>query len=395
MERIVSWGFNAVRLGYIWEGIEPERGEFDQEYLERQREIVRQFADNGVYVLIDMHQDLYAAEFGGDGAPAWAIYDGGYDYELRDPWYRSYFFEPAVQTAFDNFWTNKDGIQDEFVEAWEKVAESLSNEPNVLGYELFNEPTPGWRTVGRFGSKFLPDFYNRIIRRIRQIDGETPIWVEPPIYSVVGLPTRLGGVDDPAGKLVLSFHNYANLINGEGAADTPLSRLGLAISNFNVTRLANRKQRRLGVPASLTEYGDNDGVDGVDALTDAADNNYMGWFYWPYKESADGWNHPAEDVGGVGLVENDGSDGDALETLVRPYPRRVAGIPERLRYRNKNGFVLRYTPSSSESDGRTVVYVPEKYKITVSGGEISCRKDSHVHVSESGTGSVKIVTGKT
>ena len=53
-------GFNLIRLGIFWDGVEPEPGVFDDAYLGRVKEIVKQAEECGVYVFLDMHQDLYS-----------------------------------------------------------------------------------------------------------------------------------------------------------------------------------------------------------------------------------------------------------------------------------------------------------------------------------------------
>src|SRR4030042_3272258 len=52
------WGFNCIRLGVIWDGLEPEPGKFDDEYLAGVDKRVEWARENGIYVFLDMHQDL-------------------------------------------------------------------------------------------------------------------------------------------------------------------------------------------------------------------------------------------------------------------------------------------------------------------------------------------------
>jgi len=52
-------GFNTIRLIMMWEAIEPHaRGEYDEEYLDYIERIVEIAEDYGIYVLMDMHQDM-------------------------------------------------------------------------------------------------------------------------------------------------------------------------------------------------------------------------------------------------------------------------------------------------------------------------------------------------
>lgn len=145
--KLYSWGFNVVRLGVIWDGVEPNPGQYDLQYLRRLRQVIQWAREAGLYVFLDMHQDLFSASFG-DGAPAWATLTDGLAYEPYPLWSDAYLHNEAVQRAFDHFWNNSKatdgiGLQDHYAAAWRKVAEELGSEPNVIGYDLMNEPFMG------------------------------------------------------------------------------------------------------------------------------------------------------------------------------------------------------------------------------------------------------------
>ncbi len=54
-------GFNAVRFILNWEGIEPHaKGEYDTEYLDFIDGMVEAAGRQGIYVLMDMHQDMFS-----------------------------------------------------------------------------------------------------------------------------------------------------------------------------------------------------------------------------------------------------------------------------------------------------------------------------------------------
>lgn len=144
---IRGWGMNCIRLGILWDGLEPQPGKINEEYLDRVARIVGWAKAEGLYVLLDMHQDLYSVKFS-DGAPAWATLDEGKPYTPTAVWSDAYFTSEAVQTALDNFWTNSPGpdgvgLQDHYARAWRRVAERFRDEPAVLGFDLMNEPYPG------------------------------------------------------------------------------------------------------------------------------------------------------------------------------------------------------------------------------------------------------------
>jgi endoglycosylceramidase len=157
-----KWGLNCVRLGVIWAGVEPEPGKYNEIYLDKLEKQVNWAAQNGIYVLLDMHQDLFGAstEDGkdsmGDGAPQWATLTENLPHVRGVIWSDAYLISPAVQKAFDNFWANSPasdniGIQDHYASMWKHVAERFAGNKAVIGYDIMNEPFNGTS-----GSKFMP-----------------------------------------------------------------------------------------------------------------------------------------------------------------------------------------------------------------------------------------------
>ncbi|KAF9403209.1 hypothetical protein BGZ94_004678, partial [Podila epigama] len=53
---------NSVRLGVHWAGVEPVRGQYNTTYLDIMYNIIKKFEDNGIYTLVDQHQDVWAAQ---------------------------------------------------------------------------------------------------------------------------------------------------------------------------------------------------------------------------------------------------------------------------------------------------------------------------------------------
>lgn len=146
--RLRDWGMNVIRLGIIWDGVEPEPGVYDDEYLAEMDKRVEWAANHGLYVFFDMHQDLYSVLYS-DGAPEWATLTDGLPHVHEGKvWSDAYLTSPAIQRAFENFWANKPasdgvGIQDHYAAAWRHVAERYADNPTVIGYDLMNEPFPG------------------------------------------------------------------------------------------------------------------------------------------------------------------------------------------------------------------------------------------------------------
>jgi endoglycosylceramidase len=183
-EQLSIYGFNCIRLGIIWDGMEPEPGKYDEKYLDKIEERVNWAAQNGIYVLLDMHQDLYGVSFS-DGAPQWATLTDNQPHITGNIWSDSYFISPAVQKAFDNFWSNKlvsDGIglQDHYAKMWNHIAGRFANNKAVIGYDIMNEPFNGSQ-----GTYILPQILTEYARLHAEETGKvlsqnevTAIWAD-------------------------------------------------------------------------------------------------------------------------------------------------------------------------------------------------------------------------
>jgi len=173
IEQFKQWGFNCIRLGIIWDGLEPEPGQYNEEYLKEIDKRIQWAADNDIYVYLDMHQDLYGAKYS-DGAPDWATIDEGQPHYRGAVWSDSYLISPAVQTAFDNFWKNTPasdgiGIQDHYAELWKHIAKRYANNTSVIGYDIINEPF-----MGSSAQQVLPMMLGAYAQVYAEETGEMP-----------------------------------------------------------------------------------------------------------------------------------------------------------------------------------------------------------------------------
>src|SRR5439155_23530581 len=83
-------GFDVVKLGLSWSLLEPTPGRYDVRYLDRIAQVVGWARANGIYVILDMHQNSWSRLIPDDpgsvpswaqppslsdhtGAPAWAV----------------------------------------------------------------------------------------------------------------------------------------------------------------------------------------------------------------------------------------------------------------------------------------------------------------------------------
>jgi endoglycosylceramidase len=379
-------GFNAVRVGVIWSDLEPEPGVFNATYLSEIESTVQTLGSHGIYSIIDFHQDAYSTAFGGEGAPDWAVQtDGMANPSLPFPY--NEFFNPAEQQAWESFWSNSDasngiGLEDNYSQMLEYVANAFNGDPNVAGFELMNEPSPGISSFlpTLFGSPFfdsqqLTPFYDQGADAIRAVDPTTPIFFEPNVLSNAGVPTDLGHVD--ATNTVLSFHDYCEF---------DLGPLGCIPSVSGIVGNAEAYAEAQGIPAFMTEFGATSDQAQILAPMQGADQNLIGWTEWAYSGQGD-ITTSASPPSSESLVYNPADpliganiNTANLDTLAEPYPQAVSGTPES--YSFDNG-TFQFSYSTDEADGlgnfpagsQTTISVPtvefpDGYQVSVTGGEV-------------------------
>ena len=138
-----SYGFNIIRLGISWDMIEPMESEYSMDFIEAFQEYIALCGENDIYVMLDMHQDLFSHFLCdvGDGAPQWAL---SKDLPLHQKpyaiWAEGYFYMDNVQKAFHDFWQNENAIQEKYIEMWCFYAKQFADFPNVIAYDYMNEP---------------------------------------------------------------------------------------------------------------------------------------------------------------------------------------------------------------------------------------------------------------
>ncbi len=140
IDSLKSIGANIVRLGITWSKIESTEGKFNDEIIYAYKEFIKKCGENGIYILLDMHQDLFSEYFYGNGAPKWAVDKSIKSEKPFAIWAEGYFYMDGVQKAFSDFWNNKNGLLDKFINAWRYLAERLNDCVNIIGLDYLNEP---------------------------------------------------------------------------------------------------------------------------------------------------------------------------------------------------------------------------------------------------------------
>ena len=381
---LAAHGFNLVRLGMNWSGIEPQPGVFDSGYLESILGTMRSLQAHGIYTLLDWHQDDWGLAANGiDGAPAWAtLTDGlpnpslGYGFGMLG--------DPAQQRAFENFWANKAGpggigITDRFATMLAAYGQAFRAEPYLLGYDTFNEPNAGtqWPSCASpagcpvFDSQ-LSGWFRRVLPSLRAADPQHLIWIEPNVFFDFAANTNLqdpNGSDPDTG---FDFHTYCL---GDGAANAapPIPGNGPGCAEEETMNLDNATayQKRSGVALINSEWGATNDPQVVDRQTAEFDQYMLGDVFWDY-------NNLIPDVKGPpgGTNENP----TLLTALDRPFAPVIAGTPHAWDWKSGNDtFTLHYSttlPGGRPGSGLDselyvpALHYPTGYSASVSGAQI-------------------------
>jgi endoglycosylceramidase len=323
-QTLAGLGFNMVRLGIIWQGLEPGpravgpndprycsphrpgtrfpalgradpyRAATVRAYLARTDRIVSLLAGAGIRVVIDMHQDVWGSAFSyatgatpwnGEGAPPWATCSGRGPARLPTSWGDGYQV-PAVQRALHHFWANdvRADLQGQFARVWQAVARHFRGDPDVLGYEVVNEPNDFLsRTFNRelqcdYGGPVheprscaisraaaLPD---GLIGAIQAADPTHVVLFEPSGATDFGAAETIG-INEP-----LRFQNVALAFHVYGAAATQLRE--------TTSERARTRTDQPGGPAwIMDEFGaSNLAARATAATVSLAGGTNLSWTYW-------------------------------------------------------------------------------------------------------------------
>ena len=390
MEQLAAWGFNVVRLGVLWPGVEPEPGVYDEAYLATMRAIVEDLAAHGIYTIVDFHQDAFSQMYCGEGVPDWAarllepvttscdetwlaefgrligqcLPMASYNF-TRDPTtgfpatseclehdFTLYSRAPEVTSSWGRLFANVGGVRDSLVAYWKKVAEAFAGVESVLGYDLVNEPLNGdffadgtLLEPGAADRRLLQPLYAQLEEEIRSADAAAILFFEPapfPDTYPSDIPI-LGGVHEAGfteapNNSALSYHIYScgfAATDCDRAGDTP----AVACETCDVFAAAAGRTRAadaaaLGGAAFLTEFGACSGSEAclaeISRVADVADAHFQSWAYWQFKYFSDitTVSGPAES-----FYDADGSlQAPKVAALRRTYAAAVAGAPASMRY---------------------------------------------------------------
>jgi len=339
---MASMGYNTIRLGVLWAGLEPTRGEYNMTYMAQVEEIVRIAGERGILSVLDMHQDVFNRKYCGNGVPDWAAhpkkenfpYPLEVEYEVDENNYPSrddcgkiqwpnYHFSHSLSESVGRLYDNYEGLLDQFALFWGEVARTFAGNEHVLGYEIMNEPwcgdvyeDPTLLVPGVADRRYLQPMYDLVNTEIRKHDQEHLVLFESVTWEIVGIGEQFGfthspGGEDWANKSVLSFHNSVQ---------------DQVTSHADYYDLRWGEIKRLGIAGFVTETGD--------CCLDLADEISkwgFSWHHWAYKLYGD-WTWDSHGLWNLG--DDDNYDCPTVESCLnwerakyfaRVYPEALNG----------------------------------------------------------------------
>jgi len=255
-----------------------------------------------------------------------------------------------------------------------------------------------------FGRDYLQPFARRFTAAIRAVDPRALIFLEPE-PGHLGPPWSAEDTGDVAfaphwydGHVLMS-KQFSPLLAANAHTRKPVFLRGPIRRSF-AQQLANIRQggQRAGMPVLLAEFGIpfdlNHGrafstgdfsaqIKALDRSFRAVEDNLLSCTLWNYTADntnarGDGWN--GEDFSIFSRDQRDepgdiNSGGRALDAVVRPYPRAIAGVPLRLSFDVKRRvfeFEFRHDPALTAP---TEIFVPrlqygQGFRVEVSDGSV-------------------------
>ena len=382
-------GFNAIRLGVIYKGVEPRPPSagipsYNDAYLAQLVKTQKTLASRGLFSQIDFHQDLFHERFQGEGWPDWQVRDDGLP-NPRNGFPNNYLTNPALNRAFDHFWANDRvggvKLQDEYAAAWRYVARKFRDSKWVMGYDVMNEPWPGsgWQTCAQpagcpqFDQGPLATMTRKSTNAIRSVDRSHTVWHEPNVIFNFGAQTNLPEIGSNSG---FSFHVYCLT---PGAEECPTTE---ALVFDNADDHAAQTNRAL----LLSEFGATDDLTEIKRIANLADDHMVSWLEWHYCGCDDPTTTGPGDVQALVRDPSKPPRGHnvkyrKLRILDRAYPQAVAGTPQQFRFHPSTGvFNLRYSTTAPAGyrlarSVRTVVFLPrihypDGYRVRLTGARV-------------------------
>ena len=426
--RISSLGFNVVRVGIIWAGIEPGHGGPNQPsvcnpgpyvdpgmwnqkvaeaYIAQVQKVVNELGQRHIYALLDMHQDIWSSVFSGEGAPAWATCTSGNPITISPGRWSNNYSNPAVVASFNNFFDNsvQGGLQQNYQRSWAAVAERFKSNPWVVGYDPINEPLALQSVDGYQGRDYslgLSCLYGGAAGAQQEINSTVALTC-PTGVPTEGLLQVLSAIDtthllfpeiDNAsdqgqtlflaspgklGRIVYNFHDYCSQRSGQTGNPTNVQ----ACADMVLVQMIRQEQLRPlyatpeqpnGPAIMMTEFGATSSA--ALAALEVLDASSVGlsWAWWAWRYYNDPTGSSAE-----ALISNQNTYSDVVAPLTQTHAVAVAGNVLTSQFSQATGnFSLVYSADPNIHAPTTVYVSPYDYQKTgycvyVNGGTLTSK----------------------
>eukprot|EP01130_Rhizamoeba_saxonica_P014577 TRINITY_DN6383_c0_g1_i1.p1 TRINITY_DN6383_c0_g1~~TRINITY_DN6383_c0_g1_i1.p1 ORF type:complete len:292 (-),score=53.49 TRINITY_DN6383_c0_g1_i1:33-908(-) len=181
-------------------------------------------------------------------------------------------------------------MRDDFVRFWSESSKRWSNNPNILGYELINEPfagdvfqNPDLYLPGIAGNKNLQPLYHYLQEGIRKFDQDTLVFYEPVVWGMLfdqkiagsGFSQVPGGAEYK-NRSVFSYHYYCDSFGGDQQICNNLILPDIMLA-------VDGDLRTLGGSSFMTEFGGPDCQNAVEPcvrVMEIADKHLQSWSLW-------------------------------------------------------------------------------------------------------------------
>ena len=308
--QLQNYGFTVVRLGFMWSGFNPRPGEFNQTYIDIIKTTVGRLARHGVYSLLNVQMDGLSSKFCAyDGVPLWWI-DKAQTPEHAFPWplsgncstpgaFPTDIITEASVSAYQDLFDNSNGMLDDFSSFWEHAAEQFKDMPEIIGYDLINEPMcgnfykdPSLLLPGIAGKKNLQKLYDTVAAAIRKHDERHILFYEPVTWGMILNSNLTGsgfehvpGGDAYRNRSAYSYHYYCHDYV-QNMPDHPIVQKVVCDRGVapDIYESVQRELNRIGGAAMQTEgmqcnSNSSECVDNMNAL----DQRLFSWIDWNFE----------------------------------------------------------------------------------------------------------------
>lgn len=227
---IADWGFNSIRLPFHYQFFSPI--DSPDVYISDGFRIIDTLLywckKYNLYLILDMH-----CAPGGQNSGNISDSDG----------------EAKLWTVSAN--------QERTIAIWRRIAQYYANEPQIIGYDLLNEPV----LPSGMSNSVLRNFFIRLKDAVREVDPNHILFIEGNWYATdfSNLPPRFDG------NMVWAFHKYWN--------ETDLA---------SIQSYRNLRTQTL-TPLWLGESGENSNPWFYEVVC-LANQQHIGWNWWAHKK---------------------------------------------------------------------------------------------------------------